>query len=172
MGTRRADWMLSGECLKHPEVNFEPGKLELKKSTAAQDICDNCPVKKQCGDYAILHELGGTWGGLSEYERVELRPDLIEYLGYRAIREGWLEKHHLLTQEQLEEAQAMASEAKAHQKKDQPHRDSFDFDLPSQPTEQVGDWQIDAVWALPLGELQEAARNEQQAYSNASPEAC
>jgi WhiB family redox-sensing transcriptional regulator len=40
----------------------------------AKRICDSCPVQQACLDYALANSIDvGTWGGLSVYERQELR---------------------------------------------------------------------------------------------------
>src|SRR5437764_1248345 len=45
---------------------------EYLASTVA--ICDACPVRRDCLDYAVRHRIRfGMWGGLSERARVRLR---------------------------------------------------------------------------------------------------
>ena len=40
----------------------------------AKAICDGCPVRGECLDYALAHgEKFGIWGGLSERERRRVR---------------------------------------------------------------------------------------------------
>ena len=36
-------------------------------------ICNNCPIKSECANYAIHNEQHGFWGGLSPSERAEIR---------------------------------------------------------------------------------------------------
>lgn len=66
------DWMLDGLCNQvDPEAFFpemgatpEPGKK----------VCRKCPVIDTCLEYALAHkELHGTWGGLTERQRREIR---------------------------------------------------------------------------------------------------
>jgi WhiB family transcriptional regulator, redox-sensing transcriptional regulator len=51
-----------------PEVFFDKLKVDQAKR-----ICEDCPVKMLCLDYAIKNQMtSGVWGGLSEEERKEL----------------------------------------------------------------------------------------------------
>jgi len=45
-----------------------------KRITAIRALCDQCPVKKQCQDYAIsTNEPDGIWGGLTRSDRDKIR---------------------------------------------------------------------------------------------------
>jgi hypothetical protein len=37
------------------------------------DVCVNCPVLKECFNYAVVHEEWGFWGGASPAERERIR---------------------------------------------------------------------------------------------------
>jgi WhiB family redox-sensing transcriptional regulator len=38
--------------------------------SAGQAVCDDCPVRQDCGDYALDHGIKhGVWGGMSEKQR-------------------------------------------------------------------------------------------------------
>lgn len=39
----------------------------------AKAICDDCPQKVDCLNYALYHEMFGIWGGTTERERKLLR---------------------------------------------------------------------------------------------------
>lgn len=39
-------------------------------------VCDNCVIKNQCLEYALVHEEHGFWGGTSPAERAQIRIDL------------------------------------------------------------------------------------------------
>ena len=39
----------------------------------AKAICAECPVRRPCLEYALVHEPFGIWGGLSGRERQRLR---------------------------------------------------------------------------------------------------
>lgn len=64
------DWMASALCAQtDPEMFFpEPGRHSTSK--AAKAICDRCPVKAECRQYAAdTREPYGIWGGTSERQR-------------------------------------------------------------------------------------------------------
>lgn len=60
--------MASGNCRSvDPEVFFPSDGVGVE---AARRICDGCPVKEPCLEYAIVHRVEhGVWGGASERER-------------------------------------------------------------------------------------------------------
>jgi WhiB family redox-sensing transcriptional regulator len=52
-----------------PELWF-PELDSLWKISQAKSICDRCPVKSECLDYAIDNKMReGIWGGMSPTER-------------------------------------------------------------------------------------------------------
>jgi WhiB family redox-sensing transcriptional regulator len=51
-----------------PEVFFDKNKVDQAKR-----ICEDCPVKMLCLEYAMKQEItSGVWGGLTEEERKQL----------------------------------------------------------------------------------------------------
>lgn len=66
------DWRSKGLCLgEDPELWFAVGSGEAtdRQIRAAQRICDKCPVKTTCRDWAIENgQEYGVWGGLTEDE--------------------------------------------------------------------------------------------------------
>ena len=60
--------MTRGSCRSiAPEVFFPSDGVGVE---AARRICDGCPVKAPCLEYAIVHRVEhGVWGGASERER-------------------------------------------------------------------------------------------------------
>ena len=62
------DWMARGNCRAvDPAVFFPSDGVGVE---IARQICQGCPVKQQCLDYAIYHRIDhGVWGGASERER-------------------------------------------------------------------------------------------------------
>lgn len=62
----------------HSHLFFPPSTSERKdererRETRAKSICQICPVKKPCLDYATeIREPYGIWGGLTEAERRQL----------------------------------------------------------------------------------------------------
>lgn len=52
-------------------------------------ICDGCPVKSFCLEFALLYNMKGVWGGLSEKQRnTKYYKDLREFLIEDAIESG------------------------------------------------------------------------------------
>jgi WhiB family redox-sensing transcriptional regulator len=61
-------WMLEGHCRGADTRAFFPSNgLGVE---AAQRICEGCPVRIECLEYALLNRIDqGVWGGASERER-------------------------------------------------------------------------------------------------------
>ena len=61
-------WMQHGRCRGAKPTEFFPSDgmgVEI-----AQRVCDGCPVRVECLEYALLHRIEhGVWGGASERER-------------------------------------------------------------------------------------------------------
>jgi WhiB family redox-sensing transcriptional regulator len=69
-------------CTNAPELFF-PDVKSVKAAYAdaetAKRACKNCPLMDACATYAIVgHEREGIWGGLSGYERMLIRKDIID----------------------------------------------------------------------------------------------
>ena len=62
------EWMGEGRCRDmDPAVFFPSDGIGVQ---VAQRICDECPVKTPCLEYALDHRVDhGVWGGTSERER-------------------------------------------------------------------------------------------------------
>lgn len=60
--------MADGSCRSvAPEVFFPSDGVGVD---AARRICEGCPVKEPCLEYALVHRVEhGVWGGASERER-------------------------------------------------------------------------------------------------------
>lgn len=60
--------MARGSCRSvAPDVFFPSDGVGVE---AARRICNACPVKEPCLEYAIIHRVEhGVWGGASERER-------------------------------------------------------------------------------------------------------
>jgi WhiB family redox-sensing transcriptional regulator len=65
---RADDWRDFAACrLEDPEVFFAEGKASRAEVIHAQAVCHGCPVRKQCGEYAIeAGENWGVWGGMNQ----------------------------------------------------------------------------------------------------------
>lgn len=58
-------WKQRAACRNvDPALFFKRGKNQ-----AIKELCQQCPVKADCLDYALLTEAYGIWGGLSAAER-------------------------------------------------------------------------------------------------------
>lgn len=67
-----AAWQADGACRTHDTDLFFPERGQ--PLDASRRICAGCPVREQCLDYAVEHNIGfGVWGGLSERERRRIR---------------------------------------------------------------------------------------------------
>ena len=65
------------ECSQLPAVFFpedEPDVyLRKKMIKVAKDVCNDCPVRLRCFDYALSAHMVGIWGGTTTEERSKLR---------------------------------------------------------------------------------------------------
>ena len=102
----RRSWEQKAACLSsgYPPDDIWEGR--------AKAVCAMCPVRQECQDYAVVHEEFGYFGGTTRNERRVLREDHLEYLGYRAVAEGWIESHHLLPPGLYEEYVVLAEEVR------------------------------------------------------------
>ncbi|MEW2420484.1 WhiB family transcriptional regulator [Streptomyces nigra] len=69
------DWRDHAACRhEDPEVFFSEGKSARGTVLHAQAICHTCPVRRQCGEYAIkTGEDWGVWGGMSRNQLRQAR---------------------------------------------------------------------------------------------------
>jgi hypothetical protein len=62
----------SVECEELPDVFFAQESSRVSQKLVeeiAKGICQNCPVRLQCRDYALSTRVTGIWGGTTEAER-------------------------------------------------------------------------------------------------------
>jgi hypothetical protein len=62
----------SVECEELPDVFFaQEASREAQDlvEEIAKSICERCPVRVQCRDYALSTRVTGIWGGTTEAER-------------------------------------------------------------------------------------------------------
>jgi WhiB family redox-sensing transcriptional regulator len=74
------DWQLQGRCRERDGIQFfhpddDLGRISRRmRESAAKQLCQNCPVRKQCATHALkVGEEYGVWGGFSEHDRTLLR---------------------------------------------------------------------------------------------------
>jgi WhiB family redox-sensing transcriptional regulator len=72
---RNPHWQTDGACRGHnPNLFFPPRGTPPRKINEAKQICNECPIRIKCLEYALYHgEKLGIWGGLSERERRTIR---------------------------------------------------------------------------------------------------
>jgi WhiB family redox-sensing transcriptional regulator len=73
------EWQFDGSCRReNPDIFFHPdgerGSARRNRDRAAKALCRECPVLQNCRRHALqVREPYGVWGGMTEYEREELR---------------------------------------------------------------------------------------------------
>jgi WhiB family redox-sensing transcriptional regulator len=68
-------WQREGACrglgLSESQTIFFPSRGESVENARA--ICERCPVREECLDFALQHHCIGVWGGTTERQRRMLR---------------------------------------------------------------------------------------------------
>lgn len=65
-------WMAAAACIDHDPELFFPEQGGTTRPAKA--ICDLCPVKAECLDYALRWRIKfGVWGGATTFERSKMR---------------------------------------------------------------------------------------------------
>jgi WhiB family redox-sensing transcriptional regulator len=76
-GGESSDWRDGATCRHHdPELFFPEGTAGPAKREAdrAKQVCQSCPVRRPCLDFALRHGLAfGIWGGTTGEERRAMR---------------------------------------------------------------------------------------------------
>ncbi|MBM3798470.1 MAG: WhiB family transcriptional regulator [Actinobacteria bacterium] len=77
LGSADYSWRNEADCRDtDPELFFPVGTTgqALLQIDKAKEVCDECPVKVKCLDFAIeTNQDSGIWGGTSEEERRDIR---------------------------------------------------------------------------------------------------
>ena len=72
-----SNWRAASACLNtDPDVFFPVavGTAASKQVNRALRVCDGCPVRQQCLDFALRSgEKDGIWGGTTPEERIRAR---------------------------------------------------------------------------------------------------
>lgn len=74
----------SPPCENFPEA-FHPGYGEpgfIMLFNVAKSLCNECPIREQCLEYAIKWETQGIWGGVASRDRQRMRQQL-KSLGHK-----------------------------------------------------------------------------------------
>lgn len=59
-----------------PDLFFPVGSIDeaAEETRAALDLCQRCPVREQCLEFAMVtNQRDGIWGGMSEEDRRRMR---------------------------------------------------------------------------------------------------
>ena len=68
-------WVDHAACGGVDPESWFPDGPGAKPQPAVLKICNACPVKQECLDYAVQHSItDGIWGGLTYLKRLRLRP--------------------------------------------------------------------------------------------------
>ena len=66
----RPDWHDQAACASEPNGMFFPAEDDLEAVMTAKEVCADCPVRRQCLEYAMESpEEFGIWGGKTSGER-------------------------------------------------------------------------------------------------------
>lgn len=77
-------WMGEARCLDLRAHMFPVSVLE--QQIVAREVCSRCPVREQCGEFAIeAGEVYGVWGGMTERD---LRRAVARRRGVARVRAG------------------------------------------------------------------------------------
>jgi WhiB family redox-sensing transcriptional regulator len=68
-----SNWRDFAACKDKPTVWWFPESKEIGDQDVAISICLRCPVKAECFDYALDHEIMGIWGGVNQTDRAKIR---------------------------------------------------------------------------------------------------
>lgn len=77
------DWQAQAACkgLSDCDALFFPERNQYTRVKEAKAMCASCPVRKECLNYALKHQVTGIWGATTEKDRRKIR----SMMGIRAI---------------------------------------------------------------------------------------
>lgn len=67
-------WRSDAACQGHPPEWWFPEKNN-NAMKQAREICDACPVRTDCLEWALVNNMQGIWGGVSHEQRAALRKE-------------------------------------------------------------------------------------------------
>lgn len=67
------DWMDDASCRGMDGRLFFGDQLTIEQRQQVRSTCNGCPVLAPCREYGLHYERHGTWGGLTEREREQVR---------------------------------------------------------------------------------------------------
>ncbi len=89
-GIGDTSWQPRGAChgmdVEDADATFFALPREHEAIAEAKELCDACPVRRECLNYALENELkDGIWGGLTEAERRPWHKGLPQRLDYTRV---------------------------------------------------------------------------------------
>lgn len=92
-----AEWVALGACSDaDPELFFpigRAGRRDVEATIEAKRICNSCPVRRDCLEFAVEENLDhGVWGGATPSERRYQRREILATLKKRRANEKRLEE--------------------------------------------------------------------------------
>lgn len=89
-------WMEFGTCRSVDPNLFFPDPSDYTQVKKAKAVCAVCPVINECREYALPDaSLSGTWGGMSERDRMTARRAIEKQPAPHGTRRGY--EAHLKT---------------------------------------------------------------------------
>lgn len=81
-------WQKNALCIGKPPSIFFDDEATSNRGDY-KSICGRCPVRGDCLEYALLYNMTGIWGGLTDKERLRrYSKDYLEMLRDDAIESG------------------------------------------------------------------------------------
>ena len=101
------EWRKQSACL-----DGEAQTAFRNQSRKAKNFCLNCPVKRDCLNYALLYDEDGIWGGTTEIDRARIlkaNPLIQDLLKIEALQLGIFEHRYTIDQywESIREARKL-----------------------------------------------------------------
>lgn len=90
------DWSSKGICVGRNDLNFFP---ETESSALANELpCRklNCPVRKECRDWAIVFDEYGIWGGMTTKSRNNFSKKLSKIDPTRTIKQRLVKEAEIM----------------------------------------------------------------------------
>lgn len=69
-------YLPQANCIGTDTEAFFPKAARTIENDTAKRVCERCVEKEPCLEWALRHELHGTWGGKTAGERAKMRTKL------------------------------------------------------------------------------------------------
>lgn len=71
---RRPSWQRRGACGPYPKTWWYPNaRTTAEQKCQALALCESCPVRAECLEYALEHHEQGMWAGTIAADRRRIR---------------------------------------------------------------------------------------------------